>query len=343
MNYNTFKFYTNTLKAVKSDDNSRYIVGIASSTALDRDGDRMSEAALQTMKSTAEANLTIFTNHEYKVPDDLFGSCTEALIKAKKDEQPIVVKSEDNMTEIATFSPQNMEIKIKVVSDAVNPKAGQIYKAIEEGVNLGFSIGGVVRKAVKVFDDVAKKAYNLIDAIELYEISIVSIPANPDAMNLAIAKSLKTDKDEKVNKEEIVEIVKKIENAQPKEVEYTLEGTHNFLLGVLKGMYDETYGAEPNKLTQEQMDEIEEEDMQRAKAQAENILMCNGIAVKVDETDDHVIHLRSHSYCMQDCMSMGKDVTTHANHIQNHLKKLKKEIAEDEATEDTANMGKVSI
>jgi hypothetical protein len=336
MNYNTFKFFTNTLKAVKNDD-ARYIIGIASSTALDRDGDRMSEAALQTMKSTAEANLTIFTNHEYKVPDDLFGSCTEATIKATKDAQPIVIKSEDGMTEVATFSPQQMEVKIKVVSDAVNPKAGQLYKAIEEGVNLGFSIGGVVKKAIKVIDDSTQKVCNLIDSIELYEISVVSIPANPEAMNLAIAKSLNTKTDEKVNKDEIVEIIKKIEDIKPKEVEYTLEGVHKFLLGVLKGMYDEAYPAEPVPMSEAKQEEIEDEmeseDKQRAKAQAENILMCAGISVKVDSTDDHTIHLRSHTFNMEDCMAIGKDVSLQAKHIQEHLKRLKKEVIEDEKEE----------
>lgn len=327
MNYNEFKFYTKTLKAVKK-DNARYIVGIASSTSLDRDGDRMSEAALQTMKATAEANLTIFTNHEYKVPDDLFGSCVEANIKARKDESPIVVKSEDDSVEIATFSPQEMEIKIKVVSDAVNPKAGQLYKAIEEGVALGFSIGGVVKKSLLVLDDVTKNTYNLIDAIALYEISIVSIPSNPDAMNLAIAKSLKAEKSEKVDNKEIVEIIKGIEESK-KEPEYTMEGVQKFLVEQLKKDYDEAISSEGP----ESDEKWEHESMQRAKASAENVLMKAGKEAKVANTDCHKIHLESHAWVMDYLLSSGKDVTLFAAHIEDHLSKLKKQLA-DEAAEE---------
>lgn len=340
MNYNTFKFFTNTLKAVKK-DNARYIVGIASSTSIDRDGDRMSEAALHTMKSTAEANLTIFTNHNYVVPDDLFGSCTNAEIKATKDSAPIVVKSEDGTTEIATFSPQQLEVTIKVVSDEVNPKAGQLYKAIEEGVNLGFSIGGVVKKAFNVFDDVTKKAYNLIDAIDLYEISVVSIPANQDAMNLAIAKSLKIDTDEKVDKKQVEQIIKRIEE-QKKDVEYTLEGVHKFLINELKKCYDEAYGVSPSEQSKEQMEKMEDEDIQRAKADSENVLMKAGVTIKVADTDIHEIHLRSHSWVMDYLMSLNVDVTLFAAHIEDHLSKLKKQLAED-AAEDKAEESRMPM
>lgn len=361
MNYNTFKFYTNTLKAVK-DDNARYIVGVASSTGIDRDGDRMSEAALQTMKSTAEANLTIFTNHEYRVPDDLFGSCTDATIKAKKDQSPIVVKSEDGENEIATFSPQEMEIRIKVVSDAVNPKAGQIYKAIEEGINLGFSIGGVVKNAVKVFDEATQKLCNLIDAIDLYEISIVSIPANPDAMNLAISKSLSSKKSDKASdKEEIVEIIKKIENTKEKEVEYTLEGVHKFLTEILKKYYDEMgtevhapdlyvvpdnqdvdlYRPDNDVSKEEKREEYEQklkcERRQSAKALAENVLMKAGVDAKVDNSDWHELHLRSHAFVMDYLLSEGFDVSRFASHVEAHLKKLKKIITDNKGEKEEKN------
>lgn len=331
MNYNTFKFFTNTLKAVKK-DNTRYIVGVASSTSIDRDGDRMSEAALHTMKSTAEANLTIFTNHNYVVPDDLFGSCTNAEIKATKDTTPIIVKSEDGTTEIATFSPQQLEVTIKVVSDEVNPKAGQLYKAIEEGVNLGFSIGGVVKKAFNVIDDLTKKTYNLIDAIDLYEISVVSIPANQDAMNLAISKSFTPGKDEGVDKEQITQIIKRIEDKH-KEPEYTLDGVKKFMINELKKCYDEA--CAPSGPTEEQMEKMEDEDVQRAKADAENVLMKAGVAVKAAGTDNHEIHLRSHAWVMDYLMSANIDVTMFTSHIEDHLNKLKKQLAKDEA-EDKA-------
>jgi hypothetical protein len=322
-----FKFYTNTLKTIK-EDNVRYIVGKASSTSIDRDDDRMSEAALHTMKATAEANLTIFTNHEYRVPDDLFGSCVEAKVNAKKDAQPIVVKSEDGETEIATFHPQELEVRIKVVSDEVNPKAGKLYKAIEEGVALGFSIGGEVKKIMKVLDETTQKVYNLIDSIDLYEISVVGIPANADAMNLAIAKSLDSKKIEIVDdKKQVEEILSKLK----KSVEYTWEGVRDFLHKELKGYYDEAYPSEVGTMMSpadkaKQEAEYEEEDMQRAKAQAENVLLRANMDAKVADSDEHEIHLRSHSYEMESMIYNGTDTTKMAAHITTHLKKLQKEI-----------------
>lgn len=323
-----FTFFTNTLKAVKQDDGARYIIGVASSNSIDRDNDRMSEAALQTMKSTAEANLTIFTNHEYKVPDDLFGSCVEATIKAQKDKEPIVIKSDSGDTEVQTFDPQELEVKIKVVSDAVNPKAGQLYKAIEEGVNLGFSIGGAIKKAVSIKDAITNQAYNLIDAIDLYEISVVSIPANPDAMNLAIAKSLKGTVMEEVNKTEVEEIVQKTKALEPS---YDLKGVKKYLIAELKKCYDECCSVgydcyyDDRSPAEKKEDEMEEkmEEREYAKCQAENMLLRAGEAIKISDTDDDVIHLNSHAWAMDTAIYMGEDTTQLVAHIQAHLKRLK--------------------
>lgn len=332
--YNTFKFFTNTLKAVKDDNGARYITGIASSTGLDRDNDRMSESALHTMKSTAEANLTIFTNHEYKVPDDLFGSCVEATVKAQKNKEPITIKSDDDQAIIETYNPQELEVKIKVVSDAVNPKAGQLYKAIEEGVNLGFSIGGKVKKAATVIDAITEKAINLIESIDLYEISIVSIPANPEAMNLAIAKSIHGNKVTEASKDEIEEIISRTKSLNP---EVTMEGVHEYLLKELKKYYDECcevgYDAYYDNRTpaEKKEDEMEEEREEReyAKCQAENVLLRSGMSLPVGDDDDDVIHLRSHAWAMDDAIYFGNDTTELMKHIKKHLTRLKNKISED--------------
>lgn len=334
--YNTFKFFTNTLKAVKNDDGSRMITGIASSTGIDRDNDRMSESALHTMKSTAEANLTIFTNHEYKVPDDLFGSCVEATIKAQKNASPIKIKSDDAEVDVITYDPQELEVKIKVVSDAVNPKAGQLYKAIEEGVNLGFSIGGVVKKASTVIDAITEKAVNLIESIELYEISIVSIPANPDAMNLAIAKSIHGNKVKEATPSEIEALIEKTQQ-KTKTPEYTMKGVQEYLIKELKKYYDECcevgYDAYYDNRTpaEKKEDELEEEREEReyAKVQAENVLLRAGISLPIGDDDDDEIHLRSHSWAMDDASYYGNDTTELIKHIKKHLSRLKSTIPQE--------------
>lgn len=331
-----FKFFTNTIKAVE-ENGSRYIVGIASSTSIDRDNDRMSEAALQTMKSTAEANLTLYTNHEYKIPDDLFGSCVEATIKAQRDETPIIVKSNNDEEEVFTFSPQELEIKIKVVSDSVNQKAGQIYQALQEGVNIGLSIGGAVKKLVTVKDAVSGKIHNLIDSIDLYEISVVGIPSNADAMNLAIAKSVKGVETKEASVEDIETIIKNSKSLSNKDNGYTLPGVQKYLTGLLKKYYDE-YGMEvyPNDLRvidteSKEKEEAEEKEMKAkwdledanyAKAQAENILARVGEKISVSDKDLHEIHLRSHAWELEYILEKGGSTTILAKHIKKHLSML---------------------
>lgn len=329
-----FKFYTNTLKAMKTDDGTRYIVGIASSTSIDRDNERMSEKALQTMKSTAEANLTLFTNHEYKVPDDIFGSCVEAKIVANKDAEPVTIKGTDGNQEITTFQPQTLEVKIKVVSDSVNPKAGQIYNAINEGVNLGLSIGGMVKSLLKVKDVVTDTMHTLIDSIDLFEISLVGIPANADAMNLAIAKSLKGIEVVEANKEELEQIME-----STKTNKISMEDVKSTMVGELKKYYDEyEYPCDPcccgSVCECPDEDKIERQDANYAKAYAENVLNRLGEKITVSESDDHVIHLNSHSSEMWMLVNLALDTKSMAKHIKQHLEFAKTMLDEMKAEED---------
>lgn len=321
-----FKFYTNTLKTIKEADGTRYIIGVASSTGLDRDEDRMSEAALHTMKSTAEANLTLFTNHEYKVPDDLFGSCVEATIKARKDEEPIVLKQEKDGKDVlvTTFMPQDLEVKVKVVSDAVNPKAGQIYRAIEEGVNLGFSIGGAVKKFLQVKDAATDTLHTLIDAIDLYEISLVGIPANADAMNVAISKSISGEEVKEATEEDVDTIIAK--STALEGPSYDLEGVRDYMLKQLEKELEE---FNTKKLSGDaDMSPWEFQELHYAKAQAENVLMTANMSVSVDENDLHEIHLQSHAWDMEWKLQMGQDTAKESKHIKKHLKMLQAQIDE---------------
>lgn len=343
-----FKFFTNTIKAVE-ENGSRYIVGVASSTSIDRDNDRMSEAALQTMKSTAEANLTLYTNHEYKIPDDLFGSCVEATIKAQRDETPIVVKNNNNEEEIFTFSPQSLEIKIKVVSDSVNQKAGQIYQALKEGVNIGLSIGGAVKKLVTVKDAINGTVHNLIDSIDLYEISVVGIPSNADAMNLAIAKSIKGIEIVEATSDDLDSIIKNSDVLSNKSKERTLEDVNKDLKALLKKYYDE-YGMEvysndtrivDSTSVEEAKTEREKEEKEweitsanYAKAEAENVLARVGEKITVAENDLHVIHLKSHSWELQIMLERGGNTETLAKHIKKHLSKLQVQLTNLKAEEN---------
>ena len=79
----TFKIFTGVLKAARSPDGKMRVNGVASSTTRDLHGDVMLESALQDMETAAKDNLTVFLNHKYDVPEDVFGSIEKAAITAR--------------------------------------------------------------------------------------------------------------------------------------------------------------------------------------------------------------------------------------------------------------------
>ena len=82
-----FKIYTNALKAYENDMGEKFVAGTTSSSIRDLHGDEMSLNALKSMADTARQNMTVFLNHNYNVPEDLFGSATDAEIIKRWDSE----------------------------------------------------------------------------------------------------------------------------------------------------------------------------------------------------------------------------------------------------------------
>jgi len=166
-----FRIFSGMLKAYR-DEGVMRLSGIASSTVKDRHGDVMTDRALAAMLRNAD-NLTIFVNHDYKVPEDVVGSVEKAWISTSSE-------------------PDGMDIHdlhFQIAINDANPRAVQVFEAIDRGTKLGLSIGAMIPDGGAVRDK--KSGGYVINDIDLVETSIVSIPANPRSWIDYAVKSLR--------------------------------------------------------------------------------------------------------------------------------------------------------
>lgn len=172
-----FKLYTDALKAYTAENGDLHVRGTTSSTIRDLHGDEMTLSALKSMEETAKKNMTVFLNHNYNVPDDLFGSVTDARI----------IKRLDKETGQEVY---DLDVDVRVVGEDENPLAMKTYRAIKRGVKLGLSIGAKVDKVSKKKGTDGEDTY-VIESVKLLETSVVGIPANQRSYLQNALKSLK--------------------------------------------------------------------------------------------------------------------------------------------------------
>jgi HK97 family phage prohead protease len=157
-----FQIFTGILKATGSPEEGMYLNGVASSTVRDHHGDRILESAIRDMEEQANRGLTIFLNHEYKVPEDVAGSSTSAKAVQRgtdKDGNPI------------------WDLDLDISINDTNDRAVQAWKAIRKrGTKLGLSIGANIPEGGWDKNDAGR--YDIAH-VTLLETSIVGIPANP--------------------------------------------------------------------------------------------------------------------------------------------------------------------
>lgn len=154
-----FSIFTGLLKTARQGDPTApelVLTGVASSTIKDRHGDTMTQNALQSMLRTAEG-MTIYLNHEYRVPEDVAGTVRQAWITQAGEDLH--------------------DLHLEIVMNQSNKRAVEAFDAIDKGVKLGLSIGAMIPDGGAKRDK--KSGTFVIDEVELLETSIVSIPANP--------------------------------------------------------------------------------------------------------------------------------------------------------------------
>lgn len=173
-----FKVYTNALKAYEAPSGDLYVTGTTSSTIRDLHGDEMTLNAINTMADTAKQNMTIFLNHNYNVPQDLFGSVKDARVVKRYDAE-------------SNSEVYDLDIDVLVCKEDENPEAMRAFKAIKRGVKLGLSIGARVERVSKKKDAKTGEDTYVIDSVKLMEASVVGIPANQRSYLQNALKSLK--------------------------------------------------------------------------------------------------------------------------------------------------------
>jgi starvation-inducible DNA-binding protein len=131
------------------------------------------------MADTARQNMTVFLNHNYNVPEDLFGSATDAEI----------IKRWDSETNQEVY---DLDVNIRVVNEDENPEALRAYRAIKRGVKLGLSIGARVEKASRKAAQGDQPESIVIEQVRLLEASVVGIPANQRSYLHNAIKSIKS-------------------------------------------------------------------------------------------------------------------------------------------------------
>lgn len=196
-----FKFFTReqdgrggALKAAiekneETGEEEYVLSGVASSTIKDLHGDTMLPSALIDMESQAKNNLTIFLNHEYKVPEDVAGSVRDAAIEATGE------------VDKETGAPL-YDLRFKKISvNKRNARAVESFMAMKDGTKLGLSIGARIPEGGAIRNK--KTGHLLISHVKLLETSIVGIPANPRSWIDSIAKSVKAGPVEKAASPEV--------------------------------------------------------------------------------------------------------------------------------------------
>jgi hypothetical protein len=175
----TFKLFSGALKAYTDKESGRKRVRCtASSTVEDLHGDEIDVSCVMSMANQAMAKgMTIFLNHEYKVPEDIFGKT----IHAQAQKQGTDPKSLKDVWDLDLDTEVNES----------NPRAIETWEAIQGGITVGVSIGAMIRDWE--FRD-AKKQWEgglLIKDVELLEASMVGIPANPRSWVKQAARSIR--------------------------------------------------------------------------------------------------------------------------------------------------------
>lgn len=161
-----FQVFAGPLK-VKSAGDRPVVTGIASSTAIDLEGDRFTLSSLKQMASKF-VGMTSFIGHRYIPPEDIFGVIRSArLVEHGK----------------------LVELHISIDVAASNPRAAAIMEQIADGVRMGISVGVIVL-AHRPVDEDGERISEIV-SVQPLEASIVGIPANQTAWVTQATRSLK--------------------------------------------------------------------------------------------------------------------------------------------------------
>ena len=138
-----------------------YIEGIATTTNVDHDQERMAKEAIEAMAEKINSSGVPLINEHQKTWDSKLGD----IFKAWTDERS--------------------QLHIRAKLDKDNSRAIDLYKAIKKGLQVGLSVAGLVkRSAQELVEALGKRVKTFYDVV-LKEISVTNRPSNFDTWLIA--------------------------------------------------------------------------------------------------------------------------------------------------------------
>lgn len=152
----------------KVDKERRIVTGFATLDNLDRQGDVVPK----------EASLKAFESFRGNI---------------REMHQPVAVGKVVSFKEDTYFDPESKKFYNGIVVSAYVSKGAQdTWEKVLDGTLTGFSIGGEIHDAEKVYDEDLDKTYQVIKEYSLSELSLVDNPANQFANVFSIEKGVAT-------------------------------------------------------------------------------------------------------------------------------------------------------
>lgn len=155
-------------KAIPTEKDEELILeGIASTTNVDHDNERFSQDALRAMESAInDEGVPLRVEHQ-KEGDAIIGR----VFKAWLDERE--------------------QLHIRARLDKTHPVSPILHHSMKNGVKMGLSVGGIVKRAVKEFVESTGGMIKTFYDVALQEVSVTPRPANYDSW--LVAKSIAKD------------------------------------------------------------------------------------------------------------------------------------------------------
>lgn len=157
-----FPFHFWIQKASAVDEMGKMVVeGVASTLNVDHDKERMSAEALKSMaRIINDKGVPLRVEHSQN-DNAVIGNVNKAWIDERN------------------------QLWIKATLDEAHPASGILYKGLKDGVKMGLSVGGYVKRAVQEMVEGVGKSVNTFYDVLLDEVSVTQKPSNYDARLMA--------------------------------------------------------------------------------------------------------------------------------------------------------------
>ena len=136
----------------------------------------------------------------------------------------------------------NLEFTMKFASAEANPKAEQVFALMREQMIGGASVGFVADKADRVTEN--GKSFRRLTGLELFEISIVPVPANPETLAKMRARAVALAGEPLMTAEQIAQLAKAMGLADGA----TAEDVFNAMIAMMSAEGTEDPATEPAAL-----------------------------------------------------------------------------------------------